>query len=78
MTDIHIDIKTELINNARNNAIEKYDTSAIYPVGERMSFDECFTIEDELDMIIFWYDVPVPSGMTTGMVYYPTSGIQAS
>jgi hypothetical protein len=59
-------LKKELISEAREVAMAKYSTSAIYPVGSRTSFSECFT--QELGMLIFWYDMDIECGRTTGIV----------
>jgi len=59
-------IKKELMEEAIQHALEHHNTSAILPVGERTSWEECFT--HETDMIILWYDVELPFGRTTGIV----------
>ena len=58
-------VKKELIDEARQLAMKKYATSAIYPVGSKASFDECFT--EEMGMLIFWYDMDIDCGRTTGI-----------
>lgn len=62
MNDIH----QYLINKARENALNKYNTTDIKPVGDKTNWEECFTYED--NMIIFWYDVELPIGNTTNVV----------
>jgi hypothetical protein len=63
MDEISNDIKELLIQDAIDSTMNEFQTSSIYPCGDKKSLYECFTIER--DMIIFWYNVPVETGMTT-------------
>lgn len=58
-----------LIKEAQELAMETYNTTEIYPCGNRKSFDEYFTIYD--GMIIFWFDIQIDCGRTTGITTYP-------
>jgi hypothetical protein len=60
-------IKEELLNDALHNAKTHYNTSEIYPVGDKETWNECFTYED--DLIILWYDIKIDTGFTTGLVF---------
>ena len=60
------DLKLEMIDEARVKAMEKYNTTDISPIGERESFDECFTIDE--DTLIFWFEIDIECGRTSCIV----------
>ena len=61
-------IKLDMITEARQRALEKYNTTDIFPIGGRESFDECFT-QDE-DKLIFWFEVDIHCGRTSSIIIH--------
>ena len=61
--------KTEIsmIKEAQKNN----NNRAVYPAGNKKSFDECFTYEKDMGLLILWYDKDIDCGRTTGVITQP-------
>jgi hypothetical protein len=71
MDEISKDIKELLIQNAIDSTMTEFQTSSIYPCGNKDSIYECFTVDK--DLILFWYNIKIENGMTTKLASHPTS-----
>ena len=60
-----IELKQKLYDMAVKKTRAIYGDVAIYPISTRDSFDDCFTIDD--DVLIFWYDVDIGCGRSSGI-----------
>ena len=58
--------KLSMIDEARHN-----NDCVIYPIKDYESFDECFTHDEDLDLLMLWYDKDIGCGRTTGVITRP-------
>lgn len=64
-------IKKTMINESIDKAYKIYNTMEIFPCGNYLTFDECFTINE--NDIMFWYNVDTGYGITTKVTVHKMS-----
>ncbi len=74
MKRIPQDIKTKMIQESIDTVAKTYGTAEIFPCGNKLTLDDCFTIDD--NNIIFWYNIPYGIGYTTKIMTHPIPKIK--
>jgi hypothetical protein len=73
MKRISNEIKQKMIQESIDRVSSEYNTTEIYPCGNKKTLDECFTIDD--NNIIFWYNVALIAWAITFSVLNQTNQI---